>query len=299
VSAFETQRRELRRFWLAEGSLPAVEWVDGLEERIDRCARRFALEVGEPLPGGSLAMVLAATTRAGAPVVLKLNPPLPELALEPAALAAMDGRGAVRILDADRSLGGLVLERAEPGPSLETALPVLEALEIAGRVAARTHVELPPGHPFPSGSVYLARIAIELPLRHVFAARALPGDVLELTLDACGRLAERRAGIGLANEDLHLGNILAAAREPWLLIDPKPWAAELAFSAGYLLRSACGGLPPVAVADALAVVTGALGVPWQPVRDWALVRAAAGVYERGGGPDPESDLALAVALSRL
>jgi len=41
----------------------------------------------------------------------------------------------------------------------------------------------------------------------------------------------------LANRDYHLWNILAARREPWLLIDPKPLAGEPAFDTGHFLRT--------------------------------------------------------------
>lgn len=299
MSPFETERRALREFWLDEGRLVAVEWADGLPAHVERCARRFRLEVGDPLPGGSLALVLAATTRTGTPVVMKLNPPLPELEPEPDALAAIGGRGAVRILDTDPELAAFVLERARPGHSLERSLSLPAALAIAAGIAARTHAELPTEHSFPTVDGYLARLVLELPLRHVFAARALPPRVLELTLDACGRLVEPAGPIGLVNEDLHLGNILSARREPWLLIDPKPYAGEVAFSAGYLVRSACDGVDDAALAEGVTIVAEGMGTTWQRVRDWALVRTATGVYERGTGADPGSDLELASALSRL
>lgn len=299
MSAFETRRRALRELWLGYGMLVAVDWADALAEQAPRCAARFGLELGEPLGGGSLAMVLEAVTASGEPAVLKLNPPLAELAGEPDALAAIGGRGAVRLLDFDPGLGAFVLERAEPGSSLELALPRLEALAVAARVAARTHVELPEGHGFPTADAYLARVAIELPLRHVFAAVALPPEVLDATLVACGRLAAPETGVGLANEDLHLGNVLAGEREPWLLIDPKPHAAEVAFSAGYLVRSGCAGLERDALAEALDVIADGVGASPRRVRDWALLRASVGVYERGAAPDPGADLALAILLSRL
>jgi streptomycin 6-kinase len=34
--------------------------------------------------------------------------------------------------------------------------------------------------------------------------------------------------------DLHAGNVLATQREPWLVIDPKPFIGDPAFDAGCL-----------------------------------------------------------------
>jgi streptomycin 6-kinase len=41
----------------------------------------------------------------------------------------------------------------------------------------------------------------------------------------------------LTSQDLHGDNVLAAEREPWLVIDPKPLAAEREFQAAPILRS--------------------------------------------------------------
>jgi streptomycin 6-kinase len=41
----------------------------------------------------------------------------------------------------------------------------------------------------------------------------------------------------LINQDLHGDNVLAAQREPWLVIDPKPLAAERELQAAPIVRS--------------------------------------------------------------
>jgi Streptomycin 6-kinase len=41
----------------------------------------------------------------------------------------------------------------------------------------------------------------------------------------------------LVHQDLHGENVLAAHREPWLVIDPKPLAAEREFSVAPIVRS--------------------------------------------------------------
>ena len=41
----------------------------------------------------------------------------------------------------------------------------------------------------------------------------------------------------LVHQDLHGDNVLAAQREPWLVIDPKPLAGEREFSVAPIVRS--------------------------------------------------------------
>ena len=42
----------------------------------------------------------------------------------------------------------------------------------------------------------------------------------------------------LVHQDLHGDNVLAAQREPWLVIDPKPLAGEREFAVAPIVRSA-------------------------------------------------------------
>lgn len=279
--------------------LTAVDWADELPCLVGLAAERFQIELDGPIGGGRTGLVLAALSALGEPVVLKLSPPLPSHSLEAAALDVIAGRGAVQLRAAAPELGAMLLERAEPGSRLAEGRPLLEALTIGAAVAARTHVELDPSLVFPTANDYLARLALELPLRHVFASRALPLDVLDGTLDACGRLAVSSAPLGLANAALRLDEIIAGQREQWLLLDPEPHRAEVAFSAGEMVRTACRGLAASELEEALAVVSTGVGTPVGRVRDWALVRAAAGVYETGDGADPDADRALALELDAL
>ena len=47
-----------------------------------------------------------------------------------------------------------------------------------------------------------------------------------------------RSSTHLVNQDLHGGNVLRAARQPWLVVDPKPVAGERELEASGLLRNA-------------------------------------------------------------
>jgi Aminoglycoside/hydroxyurea antibiotic resistance kinase len=78
----------------------------------------------------------------------------------------------------------------------------------------------------------------------------------------------------LANRDFHLWNVLAAEREPWLVIDPKPLVGERAFDTGHLLRTL---LPERLDLGSVDSIVGRLAkeLELEPahVRRWAFVRS--------------------------
>ena len=93
--------------------------------------------------------------------------------------------------------------------------------------------------------------------------------------------------------DLHAGNVLRSEREPWLVIDPKPFVGDPAYDAtqhlfncGARLRSDPGGT--------ISRIADLLGVDRERVRLWTFARAA---------PEPRDDwrdddsMALARALA--
>jgi streptomycin 6-kinase len=84
--------------------------------------------------------------------------------------------------------------------------------------------------------------------------------------------------------DLHAGNVLRAAREPWLVIDPKPFVGDPAYDATQHLFNCRDRL----VADpsgTIARFSALLGLDAERVRLWAFARAAA--EPRDNWSDPE------------
>jgi streptomycin 6-kinase len=82
----------------------------------------------------------------------------------------------------------------------------------------------------------------------------------------------------LLHGDLHHGNVLAAAREPWLAIDPKGLVGEPAYEVGALLRNPLPQLlrlpNPVRVTERrIAQLSEELGFERERVRGWALAQA--------------------------
>jgi len=150
-------------------------------------------------------------------------------------LRAWNGRGAVRVF---RSLAAgdtsaLLLEACEPGTPLERVLPPREQDAVVAGLLCRLWTGPPAGPPFRPLAGMCERWAGEFEHRHA-AARARGRDELDPGIARAGidlfRLlpATARRQVLLCT-DLHPGNVLAATREPWLVIDPKPYAGDPAY----------------------------------------------------------------------
>jgi streptomycin 6-kinase len=189
---------------------------------LDELSSRWSLTVGPPLEhDGECSWVAPARTARGDDAVLKLGMPQYEAVHEAEALRLWGGAGAVRLLDSGTVglLNALLLERCRPGTQLRSVPEPEQDLIVAGLLR---RLWRPAPAPF-------------RPLGDMCDAWAEEFDSRESGLDP-GLI---RAGIALFRAlpasapttvllctDLHAGNILAAAREPWLVIDPKPFAGD-------------------------------------------------------------------------
>ena len=241
--------------------------------RAEACARRWGLTLGAPFPS-EYNDVLAAVHADGTEVVLKLADV--DARPEAAALALLDGRGAVALLDADPDLGALLLERVRPGIPLDTTDD-----EAATRVLAALMPRL--WRPVPASSDVLPTVEGwgEAFARH----RAAFGGAgpLDPALFARGEavfaeLCASAAELVVLHGDLHHDNVLRAEREPWLAIDPKGVVGEPAFEPGVLLHNPIPGLlamdaPARVLARRLDVLTEMLGLERERLRAWGFAQA--------------------------
>ena len=198
------------------------EWATFVD-RLPRLARdlieEWELEVDGEAGHGYCSLVVP-VRRAGEPAVLKLTFTDVESEHEALALQRLAGDGAVRLLSADPRRGALLLERLHR-TDLDS-VPVLDACEVVAELYDRIHVPaLPQLLPV---TTYLDRWTHQL--------RALPRDapiprrLVEQTLALVGDLfSDGEPGVML-HGDLHYQNVLAADREPWLVIDPKPMRGD-------------------------------------------------------------------------
>lgn len=206
------------------------EWVASLPQIVDELADRWSLQVGLPFqPGGSASWVAPARTAAGARVVLKVGWRHDEALHEADGLRTWDGAGAVRLLDActfDRT-SALVLEACVPGTPLCDRAEFEQDVVVAD-LLSRLWITPPAGHPFRALQSMCDGWADE------FQARQDAGDggpdpdpgVVRAGLALLRELPCTAEQHVLLCTDLHAANVLAATREPWLAIDPKPYVGD-------------------------------------------------------------------------
>lgn len=209
-----------------------LEWLAALPAVIRQIASDWELELGDPYqPGGQCAWVAPARTPAGDELVLKVGWRHREAEHEAEALRFWDGEGAVRCL-ASRSLKdttALVLERCTPGHQL-SVVPEPEQDEIIAGLLRRLWVRVPQaGHPFGSLEEMCGLWADWFELDYASDRRSLDPGLAREGIAILRQLPGAADSRVLLCTDLHAGNVLAAQREPWLVIDPKPFIGDPAF----------------------------------------------------------------------
>ena len=227
---------------------------------VQAAAERWSLAVGEPYDQGAGGETTRATLRDGTPAVLKLVHPHRESEHEADALRAWDGDGAIRLLAQEGDV--LLLERCEPGTPLsaagqEAALDVLIALLPRLWIAA--------GEPFHTLADEAAWWLPQLP-------RTKLGEAAR---DAIESLAGTQGEQVLLHQDLHGDNVLAAEREPWLAIDPKPIVGERELAVAPIVRSRELGETRRDVLYRFDRLTSELGLDRERARGWTIAQTVA------------------------
>jgi streptomycin 6-kinase len=204
------------------------EWLAALPALVAELAGHWSLDVGAPFqPGGRTAWVAPATDQHGTPVVLKVGFRHPEGEAEAAGLRVWAGAGAVRLLDewrADATVA-LLLERCEPGTALSDR-PEPEQDEAIASVLRPLWIDPPAGHGFPSLAASCREGADAAAARFTDHAPPLAAALVDEGLELLRTLPATSDQDVLLVTDLHAGNVLAARRAPWLVIDPKPHVGD-------------------------------------------------------------------------
>jgi streptomycin 6-kinase len=206
-------------------------------------------------------------TADGDEVALKVQTPHRESEHEAAALELWDGDGAVRLLAHDPERHALLLERCVPGTPLasvgqESALEVL--------VSLLPRLWKPAAAPFRSLAEEASWWLEQLPGSWEEAGRQFERRLLDAALEALGELAPTQGEQVLLHQDLHGDNVLAAEREPWLAIDPKPLVGEREFAVAPIVRSVELGHSRRDVLYRIDRLTSDLGLDRERARGWTI-----------------------------
>jgi streptomycin 6-kinase len=274
--------------WEGEG---ARDWLARLPVLVAEVAQAWDLDVGPPLePGGNISWVAPARRRTdGLDAMLKLQMPHPESAPEATALRAWAGDGAVLLHEHDPVRWALLIEACRPGHGLDATGGPPDAVRAGAEIGARLHAVPPPGG-LPTLVSVLGSWADSLEALLPRHPASDPG----LGRRALDTMRERPAAVEnpvLLHGDLNPTNLLAAEREPWLAIDPKPMLGDAAYDGPRLVTQPdpCDVADPAAtLARRLDIVADTMELDRDALLEWCLVGAVEmGTFARSHG-DEES-----------
>ena len=254
-----------------------LEWLAALPAVVEQVASQWELELGDPyLPGGQCAWVAPARNPAGDELVLKVGWRHREAEHEADGLRHWDGQGAVRCL-ATLSLEDttvLLLERCVPGTQLKRCLPEPAQDETIAGLLRRLWARKPQdGHPFGSLQDMCDQWAKSVELTLEMSDGGSDPGLARAGASMLRELARTAEQSALLCTDLHADNVLAAQREPWLVIDPKPFIGDPAFDPVQHMLNCDARLlaDPTRLAQRMA---GLLDLDPERVRLWLFARCA-------------------------
>jgi streptomycin 6-kinase len=245
-------------------------WLKLLPAVVNELQSRWALSIGPPFQQASCAWVAPVTRRDGRHAVLKLGMPHMEGRDEIGGLQFWSGDPTVGLLDSDPGMNAMLLEQCEPGTPLRELPETDQDVVIAGLLRRLRHE--PPAIPaFRPLSLMLAAWTEE-----TNAARTSWRDegLVRAGLSALDALLDTSTDAVLLATDLHAGNVLRAQREPWLVIDPKPFVGDRAYDATQHLLN-CRARVLAAPAGTIRCLADMADVDEERLRLWTFARSAA------------------------
>jgi len=269
-----------------------MAWLERLPRTVAEIEARWQLSVGPSFEEGDASWVAPAVLRDGSHAVLKLGMPHFEAASEADGLRFWNGNPTVHLHDADDELGAMLLERCEPGSSLARVPEPEQDIVLAGLLRRMWK----PAHT--SSSFRPLSAMIEAWISETWEQRAEWPDesLVGAGIATFRELSSQEKSPMLLATDLHAGNVLRAAREPWLVIDPKPFVGDPAYDATQHLLN-CEERMSRDPFGTMARYAGLLGLDADRVRDWMFARLAAEPREHWAG-DPWLEIAKAISVAR-
>ena len=209
-------------------------------------------------------------------MVLKVQIPHRESEHEAEALRVWDGDGAVELLAHDADRWAMLLERCDPGTVLahadpDTALDVL--IELLPRLWCRTDAA------FHSLEGEVAWWLEEIPAEWERTGQPFERELLDDAAETLRMLATSQGEQVLLHQDLHTDNVLAARREPWLVIDPKPLVGEREFGVAPIVRSRELGHSRTDVLYRFDRLVSELGLDRERARGWTIGQTVAWAFD--------------------
>ena len=276
------EQRELGPDW--------ASWLDRLPVVFTEILDDWELvREGDELWHGFCSLVAPVRTADGEAAVLKVGfDGDDESQHEALALQHWHGDGVVRLLRADPQRRAFLLERLHRRDL--TSVSEVEACEVVAGLYPRLHRPA-----FPQLRTVTSYVERWLDALAGLPSEApIPRRMVEQTL-ALGRdlVADPASVERVVHGDLHYENVLAADREPWLVIDPKPMSGDPHYEPAPMLWNRFdeyAGDVRQGVRRRFHTLVDAAGLDEERARDWVVVRMIINAHwsiedaERAGRP---------------
>jgi streptomycin 6-kinase len=265
-------------------TLDGAAWLARLPEAITSLTQRWRLIPGQPFEEeASCSWVAPCEREDGTQAVLKLGWPHMEAKSEIHGLLFWAGDPTVLVLEQDIELNAILLERCQPGTVLRK-LPETDQDQVIAALLRRLWRKLPNLNSFrPLSEMTRAWSDGSLRKSHLWQDKGMTQEGLQLFRELPANAPDEV----LLATDLHAGNVLAARREPWLVIDPKPFYGDPAYDATQHLLNCKARLrsDPMGTIQRFSEL---LGVDYERVRLWTFARL---VVETEGDLSEASEIA--------
>jgi streptomycin 6-kinase len=261
---------------VADAGLTHDVWLERVPHLVSECVDEWRLQLGEPYASGAAGYAVRATLPDGTAAVLKLIYPHREAEHEAEALRVWDGEGAIRLFAYDQERWAMLIERCEPG-TLLAKIEADAALDVL--VGLLPRLWKPVGEPFRTLAEEAAWWAEYLPTEWERFARPFERRLVDAAIDALNTLSVSQGEQVLLHQDLHGDNVLAAQREPWLAIDPKPLVGEREFAVAPIVRDHEFGYSRSDLLHRLDRLTSELGLDRERARGWTVGQTVAWAFD--------------------
>ena len=247
-------------------------WVDRLPAMTRDLLDEWDLTVDGALMHGYCSLVVPVQTGDGQPAALKLHTGVDadESDFEHLALHHWHGDGTVLLLRADPHRRAMLLERLHQRDL--TSVGDIEACEIVAGLYPRIHVPALPQ--LRTLTSYVERWTADLAA--LPADAPIPRRMREQCVALARDLVADPASVGvIIHGDLHYENVLAADREPWLVIDPKPMSGDPHYEIAPMLWNRFDELGDNlrdGIRRRFHTIVDAAGLDEDRARDWVVVR---------------------------
>ncbi len=250
-------------------------FLNSLPDLIKEASLRWDLTEIQAVPNLSYNLVAFAKYR-DQDAVLKIGVPNKELTSEITALSLFNGRGSVRLLEADKNQSMFLLERLHPGEMLATLKDDEQATNLAADVMLSLWQPAPANNTLIQLSDWFKGFG-KLRARYEGNTGPLAKELVERAEEAVREFFSEDYVPMLIHGDLHHFNILSSARG-WLAIDPKGVIGPAAYEVGPLLINPWGELIDnmdiVRVTKRrIAILSERLGFETERIQLWGLAHA--------------------------